>query len=297
MKRISYLLSIMLIGGLISVYGGNSKKQTDDTNPEAKSTTETTEATTPEYTVLELPQVDISTFEKDEDGYVVLFDGKSFTGWRGYGREDVPARWVIDDGAIKFNGSGGGEAQEKDGGDLIFAHKFKNFILELDWKVAKGSNSGIFYLAQEIQTKDPNTGEINLEPIYISSPEAQILDNKNHIDATMGKNNNRQSMSLYDMIPAVPQNSKPFGEWNTAKIAVFKGTVVHGQNGENVLEYHLWTPQWTKMLQNSKFSQEKWPLAFELLNNCGGPDRQGYIGLQDHGDDVWFRNIRIKILD
>ena len=78
---------------------------------------------------------------------------------------------------------------------------------------------------------------------------------------------------------------------------VYKGTVVHGQNGANVVEYHLWTPQWTDMLQASKFSQEKWPLAFELLNNCGGDKHEGYIGLQDHGDDVWYRNIRVKVLD
>ena len=86
-------------------------------------------------------------------------------------------------------------------------------------------------------------------------------------------------------------------EWNKAKIMVYKGTVVHGQNDENVLEYHLWTKQWTDMLQASKFSEEKWPLAFELLNNCGGDNHEGFIGLQDHGDDVWFRNIRVKVLD
>jgi len=104
-------------------------------------------------------------------------------------------------------------------------------------------------------------------------------------------------MSLYDMIPANPQNAKPFGQWNKAKIMVYKGTVIHGQNGENVVEYHLWTKQWTDMLQASKFSQDKWPLAFELLNNVGGEKREGYIGLQDHGDDIWFRNIKVKVLD
>ena len=132
---------------------------------------------------------------------------------------------------------------------------------------------------------------------YISSPEYQVLDNENHPDAKLGVDGNRKSASLYDMIPAVPQNAKPFGEWNKAKIMVYKGTVVHGQNGQNVVEYHLWTPQWTEMLENSKFSSQKWPLAFELLNNCGGENHEGYIGLQDHGDDVWFRNIRVKVLD
>ena len=99
------------------------------------------------------------------------------------------------------------------------------------------------------------------------------------------------------MIPAKPQNSNAFGEWNKAKIMVYKGTVVHGQNDANVVEYHLWTDQWTQMLQASKFSQEKWPLAFELLNNCGGENHEGYFGLQDHGDDVWYRNIRIKVME
>jgi hypothetical protein len=100
------------------------------------------------------------------------------------------------------------------------------------------------------------------------------------------------------MIPAVPQNAQPFGEWNRTKIMVYKGTVVHYQNDVDVLEYHLWTPKWTELLQNSKFKQGgEFPIAFTLLNNAGGPNHEGYIGLQDHGDDVWFKNIKIKILD
>ena len=156
-----------------------------------------------------------------------------------------------------------------DGGDLIFSHKFKNFELEFEWKISKGGNSGILYLAQEVMSKDKDGNEV-LEPIYISAPEYQLLDNENHPDAKLGKDNNRQSASLYDMIPAKPQNAKPFGDW---------------------------TKQWTDMLQASKFSETAWPLAFELLNNCGGDNHEGYIGLQDHGDDIWFRNIRVKVLD
>ena len=290
MKKVfNVLLSVAVATAFVACTGG--AKETAETE-----TTDSMKAETPQYTVVEKPQVDLSQFETDKDGYIVLFNGKDFTGWRGYGKDEVPGKWTIEDGAIKFNGSGGGEAQEQDGGDIIFAHKFKNFELVLEWKVSKGGNSGIFYLAQEVTTTD-NEGNVRMEPIYISSPEYQVLDNANHPDAKLGKDNNRQSASLYDMIPAVPQNQKPFGEWNKAKIMVYKGTVVHGQNDENVVEYHLWTPQWTEMLQASKFSQEKWPLAFELLNNCGGPNREGYIGFQDHGDDVWFRNIKIKILD
>lgn len=235
---------------------------------------------------LSLAAVSCSGGAKDE-GWVDIFDGKTFNGWRGYNRTDMPAKWTIEDGAIKFNGTGAGEAQSSDGGDIIFDQKFKNFELEFEWKVAKGSNSGVFYLAQEVPG----------EPIYISAPEFQVLDNENHPDAKLGVDGNRMSASLYDMIPAVPQNSKPFGEWNKSKIMVYKGTVVHSQNGKNVVEYHLWTPQWKEMLDNSKFSKEKWPVAYDLLINCGGDAKEGYIGFQDHGDDVWFKNIRVKVLE
>lgn len=218
---------------------------------------------------------------------IVLFDGTSTEGWRGYNRADLPGKWSIDDGALKISGGGGGEAQSKDGGDIIFDRKFKNFELTFEWKVSKGGNSGVFYLAQEIPG----------QPIYISAPEYQVLDNVNHLDAKLGVDGNRQSASLYDMIPAKPQNSKPFGEWNTGGITIYKGTVIHYQNGAPVVEYHLWTQQWKEMLDVSKFSKDKWPLAYDLLLNVGGEEHEGYIGLQDHGDDVWFRNIKVKILD
>ena len=265
-------------------------------NGSKKAAEGTAEANAPEYTVVEKEQVDLAQFPQDADGYYVIFDGTSTNGWRGYGKDALPSRWSIEDGCLKFSGTGTGEGQTGEGGDVIFAHKFRNFELELKWKVSKGGNSGIFYLAQEVTTKNED-GTERYEPIYISAPEYQVLDNANHPDAKLGVDGNRQSASLYDMIPAKPQNQNPFGEWNKARIMVYKGTVVHGQNDANVVEYHLWTQQWTDMLQASKFSQEKWPLAFELLNNCGGENHEGYIGFQDHGDDVWFRNVRIKVLD
>ncbi len=256
----------------------------------------TANAQVPEYKVVQAEQIDLSNYKADPKGFITIFNGKDLTGWRGYGKDYAPSRWTVEDGCLKFSGSGTGEGQTKEGGDLIFAHQFKNFTLEWEWKVAKGANSGVFILAQEVTTKDQN-GNDRYEPIYISCPEYQILDNVNHPDAMLGKDGNRKSASLYDMIPAKPQNSKPYGEWNKAKIVCYKGTVIHYQNGKKVLEYHLWTQQWTDMLQASKFSEKAWPLAFELLNNCGGPEHKGYIGFQDHGDDVWYRNIRVKDMD
>jgi hypothetical protein len=213
--------------------------------------------------------------QEAKDGVILLFDGKTTDQWRGYGKTDFPKGWVINDNAIQCNGSGKGEAGQ--GGDIITKEKFQNFELTLEWKISEGGNSGIFYLAQEIKG----------EPIWKSAPEMQVLDNVKHPDAKLGKDGNRQAGSLYDLIPAVPQNAKPVGEWNTVKIIVYKGTVVHYQNGVQVLEYHLWTDDWKKMCANSKFKDYKW-----FVDTAP----EGYIGLQDHGDDVWYRNIKIKKL-
>ena len=282
MKKSVLLASAAAMMCYFTSCGGGQKAET-------AAEAEATEAATPEYKILtDLPSADITTFPQDSEGRYIIFDGKTFNGWRGYNRADVPGAWVIEDGAIKISGSGAGEAGANNGGDLIFADKLKNFELEMEWKVAKGSNSGIFYYIQEVEG----------QPAYISAPECQVLDNANHPDAKLGSVLGiRQSSSLYDMIPAKPQNAKPFGEWNKVKIMCYKGTVVHYQNDELVVEYHLWTKQWEEMLNKSKFSKEKWPLAYELLLNCGGENKEGYIGLQDHGDDVWFRNITVKVLD
>ena len=210
-----------------------------------------------------------------DDGFVSIFDGKTTTGWRGYDKPAFPeVGWEVVDGTLHCIGSGTGEAGN--GGDIIYDKKLSNFELDLEWKISEGGNSGIFILAQEI----PN------EPIYKSSPEMQILDNDKHPDAKLGVDGNRMAGSLYDLIPAKPQNTKPAGEWNHVHILVYQGTVVFSQNGANVVEFHLWTEDWKKMVSNSKFKDWEW-----FLNTA----KEGYIGLQDHGNDVWFRNIKLKV--
>ena len=173
------------------------------------------------------PNIDIAALPVDDEGFTLLFDGQTLNGWRGYGMEVPPTSWEVSDGAIHLKGSGTGEAQVEGGGDLIFAHKFQNFELQLEYKISEGGNSGIFYLAQEVKDAE---GKEYL-PIWQSCSEYQVLDNAKHPDAQLGVDGNRQAASLYDMIPAKPQNANPAGEWNQAKIMVYKGTVVHGQNG------------------------------------------------------------------
>ena len=262
MKKSVLLVSAAALMMFASCNGGKKA----EAPAEAPAATEAAaESATPEYKLMDLPTVDLSTFPKDNDGWITLFDGKTFNGWRGYDKAEVPGAWEIDNGTIHIKGSGAGEAGAANGGDLIFAHKFKNYEFEFEWKVGKGSNSGVLYMIQEVEG----------QPSYISAPEYQVLDNENHPDAKLGKDGNRQSASLYDMIPAKPQNAKPVGEWNKGKIMVYKGTVVHYLNSDSpCVEYHLWTPAWKEMLDNSKFSKDKWPLAYELLLNCGGENKE-----------------------
>jgi len=258
-------------------------------------TQDTTASGDTNFKIVDQKNIDISKYPVDKDGYITLFNGKDLTGWRGYGMAQPPKSWGVEDGAIHLKGSGTGEAQAAGGGDLIFAHKFKNFELDFEYKISKGGNSGVFYLAREAMANQ--NGKEAYLPIWQSCCEYQVLDNANHPDAKLGVDGNRQSASLYDMIPAKPQNAKPYGKWNTGKIMVYEGTVTHSQNGKNVVEYHLWTPKWKQMLDNSKFKADgDFPIAYKLMLNIGGDEHEGYIGFQDHGDDVWYRNVKIKIM-
>ena len=214
-----------------------------------------------------------------DEGWVLLFDGKTTEGWRGYNMESFPdSGWTVEVGTLKCLHSGTGEAGA--GGDILYDKKFRNFHLKLEWMIEEGGNSGIFYLGQEVP---------EFEKIYYTALEMQILDNfSSHPDNISGKDGNRRAGTLYDLIPANPQNAKGAMEWNSVEIIVYDGSVFHKMNGETVLEYHLWTEKWNEMIANSKFP--------EFNPDFANVATEGYISLQDHGHDTWFRNIKLREL-
>lgn len=218
--------------------------------------------------------------EKAEE-WILLFDGKTFSGWRGLGREGIPeGHWIIEDGTIKKVPSGEVPLQEDGqplaGGDIMTTRSFENFELYLEWKIIPGGNSGIKYnVSEEMSTSyPPESAALGFE--------YQILDDEKHPDAKIGAN--RTAAALYDLIAPEGKTLKPVGEFNAARI-IFRGN--HGEhwlNGVKVLEYELETPQMEELLAASKYRSI--------------PDfakkRKGHIVLQDHTDTVWFRNIKIR---
>ena len=216
------------------------------------------------------------TSKEKKDGWVLLFNGSDFSGWRKCGGTEMPKNWVIEDNAMKvFTGEGKNAGSGADGDIVYGGKKFKNFELSIDWKASKAANSGIFFNVREVPGK----------PIYYAAPEVQVLDN---VDASDNKIASHLAGSLYDMIAADPKTVKPAGEWNTIVIKCDNGKVTHTQNGTKVVEYELWTPAWDALVQGSKF--KTFPGFTE------GISKEGLVGLQDHGYTVWFRNIKIREL-
>jgi hypothetical protein len=214
--------------------------------------------------------------KEKKEGWELLFNGKNFEGWRQYNGDEMPDNWTIEDNAMKVTLGEGKQEGQGANGDIIYAdEKFRNFELSIDWKASDKANSGIFYNIREEEGK----------PIYYAAPEIQVLDNEN---ATDNKIDSHLAGSLYDMIAADPKAVNPAGEWNTIVVKVKDGKVTHTMNGKEVVSYTLWTPEWDKLVQNSKF--KNFPGFTE------GIAKEGYIGLQDHGYTVWFRNIKIREL-
>jgi Domain of Unknown Function (DUF1080) len=217
----------------------------------------------------------LSHAEKKQ-GWILLFNGKNFDGWRQCNGTTVPANWSVEDNAMKVSPSSGKNVGEPSGTDILYSvKKFKNFELTVDWKTSKMGNSGIFINVREVPGK----------PIYYAAPEIQILDNK---DATDNKVPSHLAGSLYDMLPADPAIVKPTGEWNSVVIREVDGKVTETINRVKAVEFKMWTPQWDTLIARSKF--KNFPGFTE------GISKEGFIGLQEHGYTLWFRNIKIREL-
>ncbi len=202
----------------------------------------------------------------DTTAFEVLFDGTSLEAWRGYLREDVPAGWSIEEGALAFTPG-------IEGGDLITRGTFEDFDLRLEWKISPGGNSGIFFGVIE--------GPRNT---YQSGPEFQVLDNRGHRD---GGDPLTSAGANYGLYPPTEDATRPAGEWNEARIVRRGSHVEHWLNGVRIVEYELGSDDWKTRVAGSKFAE--WPDY--------GVHREGHIGLQDHGDAVWYRHIRIRRLE
>jgi len=199
----------------------------------------------------------------------VLFDGKATDQWRGFRRDAFPAKcWVIEGDAIKTIGG----CDKADQVDIITKDKYQNFELELEWRVAPGANSGVVYLISEDQDQTWRTG-----------PEMQVLDDDKHPD---GKKPSTSAGSLFDLIAPTGKTLRPVGQYNRAKIVINKGHVEHWLNGKKILEYDLGSQSLKDLIAASKFK------SFTRF----AQNSDGHIALQYHGDDVWFRKVRIRAL-
>lgn len=209
--------------------------------------------------------------DNPDNEWTILFDGSNMDHWRGYLEDGMPSEWQIEDGAMAFTP---GENGKK---NIITKEKYTNFILSLEWKISERGNSGIFWGVFEM--------EKHSEP-YSTGPEIQVLDNYGHPD---GKYDTHTAGSLYDMIGVSRDLAKPVGEWNHCVVEIDHRTNLGkvSLNGTQVYTFPVHGEAWDEMVANSKFKE--W--------EDFGKYPTGHIGLQDHSDKVWFRNIKIKNLD
>ena len=195
-------------------------------------------------------------------GWKLLFDGQTTAGWRGYLKNTVTG-WQVVDGAL---------TRAAEGGDIITTERYRNFELALEWKIGPGGNSGIFYSAVEWPSA-----------IYFSAPEMQVLDDALHAD---GQSPLTSAGSNYGLHPAPRGVVRPAGEWNAVRILVQGNQVEHWLNGRLIVRYQLHSNEWKALVAGSKFA----------LWKEYGQAEEGHIGLQDHGDWVAYRSIRIRVL-
>lgn len=208
-----------------------------------------------------------------EDGWKSLFNGEDISEWRNFNKTDINPKWRIEDGTLHYIGNDQSEEgwESKKGGDIITKGQYDNFEFKIEWKISPNGNSGIMY----------NVVEEGYEKPYHTGPEMQILDNDGHPD---GKIIKHRAGDLYDLISCSEETVRPVGEWNEVMIRIKDGHLQHWLNGVKVVQTRMWTPAWDTMVANSKFVEWK----------DFGTKRKGHICLQDHDNEVWFRNIKIR---
>jgi hypothetical protein len=208
-------------------------------------------------------------------GWKLLFDGKTTNGWRGFHADTFPALgWVVEDGAIKRLAN---VKTPGAGGDIITTGEYGNFELALDWKLTAGGNSGLKYLIAEPPGTKGRSGV---------GYEMQILDDERHPDAKAGVDGNRTAGALYDLIPPSTHAARPIGEWNEARLIVKRRHVEHWLNGQRIVQFEIGSPEMKALIAKSKYKDIQ---GF-------GDTTSGHILLQDHGDEVSFRNLKIRAL-
>jgi 3-keto-disaccharide hydrolase len=197
--------------------------------------------------------------------WIHLFDGKTTAGWKGYLQKTMPEGWKVVDGAL---------TRVAKAGDIVSTREFANFELIAEWKIAPGANSGIFYRVVE---NDADT------EMWMAAPEYQIIDDRGYPQPLKPT---QKTAANYDLDPPRLDATKPAGEWNTTRIVVNGAHVEHWLNGSLIVAYELWSDEWNRLLAQSKFKDSpRYARA-----------RRGRIGIQDHGDTIAFRDIRIREL-
>jgi hypothetical protein len=217
-----------------------------------------------------MAQQNVLTKKEKADGWVLLFDGQTTDGWRGFKMDGIPADWSVKDGCLVVSGTDGGETS----GDIITIAEYEDFDLYLEWAISPGGNSGIFF--HVLEGDYPST--------YATGPEYQLIDDIGY----PGKLENwQQAGANYAMHPADNSKKKlmPVGEFNSSEIKVKNGHVTHWLNGKIIVDYDLWTDEWHELASEGKWKD--YP-GYGLA-------KKGHIGLQDHGSLVRFRNIKLKL--
>lgn len=222
-----------------------------------------------------LPVQNRLTKQERKDGWELMFDGLTTRGWHKFGGQVVGTAWKVNDGALYLDTATKENWQVKGGGDIMSDEQYENFHLKLEWKIAPNGNSGIMFYSQEDTAKYRFPWE--------TAPEMQVLHNEGHPD---GKIIKHRAGDLYDLISAKPETVRNPGAWNQVEIKCLQGNLEFWLNDVRVVSTTLWDDSWKKLVAGSKFA--KMPDF--------GKFRKGHIALQDHGDMVWYRNIKIRRL-